>query len=133
MRRHSSVLLRLASAPGLGRIESVRTLMSTVSLHGGQAGDTMGGPVVSSTPCVHYVVMTYDCDQETEERLSVFSSPHLSLDSDSARLLTELTAAAASDSTDRLVAALGDIQSHANPRPGVLVHFQVSPGLLRFE
>ena len=54
MRRHSPVLLRLASAPGLGRIESVRTLMSTVSLHGGQAGDTQGGQV-SKLSCVHYV------------------------------------------------------------------------------
>ena len=57
----------------------------------------------------------------------MFSSPHLSLDADSARLLTELTAAGASDSTDRLVTALGDIQAQANPRPGILVHFQVSP------
>ena len=56
----------------------------------------------------------------------MFSSPHLTLDSDSARLLTELTSAATSDSTDRLVTALADIQAHANPRPGVLVHFQVS-------
>ena len=45
MRRHSPVLLRLASAPGLGRIESVRTLMSTISLHGGQAEDTQGAQV----------------------------------------------------------------------------------------
>ena len=52
MRRHSPVLLRLASAPGLGRIESVRTLMSTVSLHGGQAGDTQGDKV-SHTFIVH--------------------------------------------------------------------------------
>ena len=56
----------------------------------------------------------------------MFSSPHLTLDTDSARLLTELTSAATSDSTDRLVTALADIQTHANPRPGVLVHFQVS-------
>ena len=45
MRRHSPVLLRLASAPGLGRIESVRTLMSTISLHGGQAEDAQGAQV----------------------------------------------------------------------------------------
>ena len=54
MRRHSPVLLRLASAPGLGRIESVRTLMSTVSLHGGQASDTQGAQV-SKLSFVHYV------------------------------------------------------------------------------
>ena len=75
---------------------------------------------------VFYSPLTHDCVQ-AEQRLSVFSSPHLTLDADSARVLAELSAAGASDSTDRLVAALGDIQAQANPRPGILVHFQVSP------
>ena len=128
MRRHSPVLLRLASAPGLGRIESVRTLMSTVSLHGGQAGDTQGDQVSRTfivfgsdrRPSAIYQAqscleisfllnmtssilsssrtafikwrLTSDCVQ-AGQRLSVFSSPHLTLDADSARVLAELTAA----------------------------------------
>ena len=56
----------------------------------------------------------------------MFSRPQLSLDVDTARLLTELTAASQlSESPDSLLASLADIQAHSNPKPGILVHFQV--------
>ena len=52
-----------------------------------------------------------------------FSQPHDSLEPETGRLLAELTAA--TESSDRLLVALNEIQSYSNPKPGVLIHFQV--------
>jgi len=103
MRRHSGVLLRLSSAPGINKVASVRTLMSTVTLHGGHEEKEGKG-------------------ESAEEKVGQFSQPHDSLEPETGRLLAELTAA--TESSDRLLVALNEIQSYSNPKPGVLIHFQ---------
>ena len=52
----------------------------------------MRGAFILYLLSVFFSPLTYDCVQ-AEQRLSVFSSPHLTLDADSARVLAELTAA----------------------------------------
>ena len=105
MRKYSGVLLRLCSNQAvIHRIDSVKTLMSTVTLHGGQ-GDSGDGVI-----------------KDGQVKLSKFTNIHDSLDHDAGRLLAELTASA--DSSDRLIAVLNDIQSFSNPKPGILIHFQ---------
>ena len=103
MRKHAPVLLRLASAPGTGKVESIRALMTTVTVHCGQDGTEAELSKATSRP--PQFVNSYD-----------------SLDSDSGKLLSSLTDAV--DSTDRLLTVLGEIQSASNPRPGILIHFQ---------
>lgn len=106
MRKYSGILLRLCSNQSvIHRIDSVKTLMSTVTLHGGQ-GDSGGG-----------------VSKDSQVKMSKFTNIHDSLDHDAGRLLAELTASA--DSSDRLLAVLNDIQSFSNPKPGILIHFQV--------
>ena len=105
MRKHSAVLLRLASAPGTGKVESIRSLMTTVTVHCGQEGGEA----------------ERNCEAVTES-LPQFVNSLDSLDTESGKLLASLTEAA--DSTDRLLSVLGEIQSASNPRPGILIHFQ---------
>ena len=105
MRRHSHVLLRLASAPGTSKVESIRSLMTSVTLHCGKDGGEAG-----------------KSSEAAGESLPQFVNSLDSLDSDSGKLLASLSEAA--DSTDRLLTVLGEIQSASNPRPGILIHFQ---------
>ena len=77
MRKYSGVLLRLCSNQAvIHRIDSVKTLMSTVTLHGGQ-GDSCDGVT-----------------KDGQVKLSKFTNIHDSLDHDAGRLLAELTASA---------------------------------------
>jgi len=99
LRQNSAILLRLHSAPGTGKIDSLKSLMATVSLHG-QTMDTKEASSVVSLP--------------------IYSSAE-AMDVEVSRLLSELTNY---DSTDRLVNALQDIISASVPRPAILLHFQ---------
>ena len=108
------------------QVASVRTLMSTVTLHGGHeekegkgesAEEKVGHTrALSLHPqiCLHFIKYF---------QVGQFSQPHDSLEPETGRLLAELTAA--TESSDRLLVALNEIQSYSNPKPGVLIHFQV--------
>lgn len=82
------------------KVESLKTLMSTVTFHGGKSESVVEEDVRPSSS---------HCTTET-------------IDHDSGRLLAELTSAL--DSSDKLLSVLADIQSYSNPRPSVLIHFQ---------
>ena len=99
LRKHSGILLRLHSAPGTCKMDSLKSLMSTVSLHG-QTMDIKEQNSTASLP--HY-------------------SPQETMDPEVARLVSEL---ANYDSTDRLVTVLQEITSLSAPRPSILIHFQ---------
>jgi len=99
LRKHSGILLRLHSAPGTCKMDSLKSLMSTVSLHG-QTMDMKEQNSTASLP--HY-------------------SPQETMDPEVARLVSEL---ANYDSTDRLVTVLQEITSLSAPRPSILLHFQ---------
>jgi len=101
LRKHSNILLRLHSAPGTGKIASLKSLMSTVSLHGQTMDSQEQGSGASST-LPHY------CPPDT-------------IDVEIGQLLTDLSSY---DSTDRLVSIMHDIQSASLPRPAILIHFQ---------
>merc|ERR1719481_906770 len=101
LRKYSGVLTRLSSSPGMHKMESIRTLMSTVSLHAGSVSDGSGLKNESRTG-KHYV--------------------HESFDPETGRLVTELSLAA--ESSDKLITVLTDIQAYSAPRPNILIHFQ---------
>ena len=93
--------------------------MSTVTLHGGHEEKEGKGESaeekVSHPKIFLYFIKYFQVGQ--------FSQPHDSLEPETGRLLAELTAA--TESSDRLLVALNEIQSYSNPKPGVLIHFQV--------
>jgi len=99
LRKHSGVLLRLHSAPGTCKIDSLKSLMSTVSLHG----------------------QTMDSKEQNSNASLPNYTPHDSMDPEISRLVSEL---ANYDSTDRLVAVLQEITTVSAPRPSILIHFQ---------
>ena len=99
LRQHAQTLLRLHSAPGTLKMESLRGLVAGLApaLHAHQGEQTSGeDPVTRPVP------------QEA-------------LEPDMARLLNDLQAA---DSPERLVPLMQELQTVSNPRPGVLAHFQ---------
>ena len=107
------------------QVASVRTLMSTVTLHGGheekQGKGESAEEKVSHTASANIFTIFIKYFQ-----VGQFSQPHDSLEPETGRLLAELTAA--TESSDRLLVALNEIQSYSNPKPGVLIHFQVGGG-----
>eukprot|EP00092_Neocalanus_flemingeri_P015764 GFUD01017066.1.p1 GENE.GFUD01017066.1~~GFUD01017066.1.p1 ORF type:complete len:2079 (+),score=577.03 GFUD01017066.1:73-6309(+) len=101
LRKHSSILLRMHSAPSTGKLDSLKSLMSTVSLHG-QTMDSQEQSLSSSTSLPHY-------------------SPPETIDTEIGKMLTDLSSY---DSTDRLLTVLQEIQSASLPKPVILIHFQ---------
>jgi len=95
LRKHSGILVSLHSAPGTCKMDSLKSLMSTVSLHG----------------------QTMDSKDQSLPQYS----PQESMDPEVARLVSDL---ANYDSTDRLVIVLQEISSSSVPRPSILIHFQ---------
>jgi hypothetical protein len=103
LRKHSEVLMNLAAAPFTARMDSLRLLMSSVSLHGQPRDGSEEGSVETPPP----------------SRTSYPDTP----DTVVGTLLTDLANA---DTTDKLVATLQHLSEVAVPRPSVLTHFQMS-------
>jgi len=98
LRQHAQTLLRLHSAPGTLKMESLRGLVAGLApaLHAHQGEQTSGEDAVTR------------------------SRPQEGLEPDMARLLNDLQAA----EPERLVPLMQELQAVSNPRPGVLTHFQ---------
>jgi len=102
LRKHSPTLLRLHSAPGTNKMESLRSLVAGLApaLHS-QSGEeaTREGQGGSQLP------------RWTEQDC---------MDPELSRMLAELQVA----ETDRVLPLLRDLENAANPRPNILLHFQ---------
>jgi len=101
LRKHCEVLMNLASANFTSRMDSLRLLMSSVSLHG-QPRDTSEEGSVETPPA---------------SRSSYTDTP----DTVVGNLLTDLATA---DTHDKMVATLQYLSEAAVPRPAILTHFQ---------
>jgi len=100
LRQHAQTLLRLHSAPGTLKMESLRGLVAGLApaLHAHQGEQTSSG----------------------EDAVISRSRPQEGLEPDMARLLNDLQAA----EPERLVPLMQELQAVSNPRPGLLTHFQ---------
>ena len=102
LRKHGGVFLRLQSAPGTCKLDSLRNLVSSMA------------------PAVQEARDLGEHRQEEQEQVLRPPPVQEGLDQDLARLLSDLQGA----EQERVVSLLQDLQGAATPRPGVLSHFQ---------